>query len=310
VKRRLAIALGLASLATAEPTDLTLLKAGGQLLSLRAAQETVSHLPASDRAGGPRQTVDKVLIPQLLFALRGAEVLSKDGRRRDVENALLSDALEYSVRSSLQITDAQVQAYYEAHAAEFTVKQGLLLSRILVATEADAALLIAKLSAAEGVKQWNAVTREKSLDEATKWREGSLGFVREDGSTDVPQVRVNRALFAAASGVKDGELVANPVVEGQYFAVVWRRGTRPSETTQLDSATPRIRALLERQALRSALQALMLELRSKHLTQYAPEAVEAISYPLDPGIPVPKVPLTPRAAAVTAAPSPGDRGER
>jgi peptidyl-prolyl cis-trans isomerase C len=310
VKRRFATALGLASLATAAPTEVTLLKAGSQTLSLRAAQETVEHLPLNQRAGGARQTLDKVLIPQFLFALRGAEVLRKDGRQRDVENALLSDALEHSMRSSLQVTEAQIAGYYEAHAPEFTVKQGLLLSRILVSMQTDAAALIAKLNSAEGVKQWNAVTREKSQDEATKWREGSLGFVRDDGSTDVPQVRVNPGLFLAASGVKDGEIVPHPVVEGQYFAVVWRRGTRPAQTTPPEQASPRIRALLERQALRSQFQALRADLRSKYLTQYVPDTVEAITYAVDPGIPVPNVPLIPRAAAVTAAPTPGDRGER
>jgi peptidyl-prolyl cis-trans isomerase C len=310
VKRVFIAVLALASLATAEPADILLLKAGSHSLALRAAQETVDRLPSIEQQGGPQQVVERVLIPQLLFAVRGEEVLRKDGRKRDLENALLADSLEHSLRGSLQISAEQVAAYYTAHPDEFLVKQGMLISRILVSTEAEAAALIAKLSSPGGVKQWNSVTREASKDEATKWREGSLGFVRLDGSTDVPQVRVNSALFAAAEGVKDGEIVPRPVAEGQYFAVVWRRGTRPAHTTSLEQATPRIRGLLERQALRSQLQTLIHDLRGKYVSQLALEGIEAIAYPVDPGIPVPKVPLVPRAAAFGAAPTVGDRGER
>jgi hypothetical protein len=287
-----------------------LLRVGEQSLSVTAARELLRWLPQTERRADVAETIDKVLARQLLFAQRGANVLGKSARYHDVVDGLLVDALERHLHGETQVPADSVAAYYNAHPDEFTLKQALLLSRILVESESVAAQLIAQVSTRDGVKKWNALTREHSLDEATKWREGSLGFVRQDGTTDVPQVRVNPVLYAAAAALHDGEVASKPVAEGKFFAVVWRRAVREAQTTTLETAAPRILALLERQALQAQFKALSAELRQKYVTAYAPDALEAIAYPDEPGIPLPKVPLTPHPAAVPGAPSAGERGER
>jgi peptidyl-prolyl cis-trans isomerase C len=54
-------------------------------------------------------------------------------------------------------------------------------------------------------------------------------------------VRFDPVLFAAAARVKDGEMVGEPVKEGDAFAVVWRRGTLPAVRRSVEEEASAIR---------------------------------------------------------------------
>jgi peptidyl-prolyl cis-trans isomerase C len=139
-------------------------------------------------------------------------------------------------------------------------------------------------------------------------RGGNLGFVFPDGRTDVPQVRVDPALYTAASRVKDGELVAEPVKEGDRFSVVWRRGTLPKTSRTVDDERARIREVLLRKRVDDAVQALLEQLRKKFLGSAEPDLLEG---PL-PGEAAPgSAPPVPRASgSADPVPRQTDRGLR
>src|SRR5690606_15182088 len=117
----------------------------------------------------------------------------------------------------------------------------IALWRLLVPTEQQAKELAARVQKSpEPIRAWSNIVREHSLDKATHFRKGSLGYVWPDGNTDVPQVRVSPALFAAATTLADGEFLPTPVKEGPNWALVWRRGSRAARGLSLEQARPQI----------------------------------------------------------------------
>jgi peptidyl-prolyl cis-trans isomerase C len=96
-------------------------------------------------------------------------------------------------------------------------------------------------------------------------RDGDVGFVRPDGRTDAPRVRVEPALFEAADKVKDGELVPEPVpIDGKY-AVIWRRGSMPAITRTVEQEARSIQQILLRKRLEDQRKALIESLRKKYV---------------------------------------------
>jgi peptidyl-prolyl cis-trans isomerase C len=96
-------------------------------------------------------------------------------------------------------------------------------------------------------------------------RGGDLGFVRADGTTDVPRVRVDPGLYAAAEKVKDGEVVAEPVREGNQWAAVWRRGSLPEIKRTIEQEERAITQVLTRKKLDERRTSLLEQLRKQHV---------------------------------------------
>jgi peptidyl-prolyl cis-trans isomerase C len=205
---------------------------------------------------------ERVLVPELLL-LAEAERLrlpEEPGTRARLRQALF-EALAAEERQRLPApSDEEMAASYAEHRREFERPERVALWRILVATEAEARDILEKVRGAGGPERWRALAREKSLDTATRERGGDLGFVHPDGRTDVPELRVDPALYAAARGIADGELVAVPVAEGDRHAVVWRRGSLRAERVSLEAARPTLERLIQERKLTARLDGLVAEL--------------------------------------------------
>jgi len=211
--------------------------------------------------------VKQVVVPVLLLVAEAARLgLETDPAVVPRMRQTLFEALAAAERDSLPpITEEEIARYYDAHRRDFERPERIALWRILVRTEAEARAVLEKVRGAGGPERWRAEAREKSLDEATKYRGGDLGFVHPDGNTDVPELRVPPALFEAARGVADGELVPEPVQEGEHFAVVWRRGTLTPLRVPPEVARPTIEARLVEQKLAERLDDLVRRLTAEHV---------------------------------------------
>jgi peptidyl-prolyl cis-trans isomerase C len=227
--------------------------------------------------------IQKVLVPELLMAEHGRQSLDMGTpRKRAAEAELLKQAfiakLKQSVVAEDSITEANVRKFYDAHPELFTTKEQIRLQRILVGSESEAKELIAKVKSLTSMDDFRNLAREKSLDKATAHRGGELGFVAEDGSTDVPELNVDQALFAAAKSAKDGQVVPTPVAEGKYFAVVWRRGSRAQKTASFESEYARIRQYLFEERVEARLAETLVSLRKNSLTIRRPELLETVNF--------------------------------
>jgi peptidyl-prolyl cis-trans isomerase C len=100
--------------------------------------------------------------------------------------------------------------------------------------------------------------------------------VRADGSTDVPRVQVDPAVFAAAEKVGDGTVVPTPLKEGDRWSVLWRRGSIEATKRTLEDEAASIRQMLERRRVDGARQELMTRLRKDAVTDFHPELLSNI----------------------------------
>jgi hypothetical protein len=244
-----------------------------------------------------RRFLDDVLIPEALLALAAEREQPGLPRARDLALAGTLTAALAAEASRAVPSDADVLAYYTRHQSELSTPRTLTLWRILLPSEADARAVITELAAPTSAA-FSRLARERSIDHATHMRAGNLGQVAADGQTRVPELRVSPALFAAADRVADGELVSEPVREGDAFAVVWRRASQPGRSSSPADAAPLIAARLAEQRAAAERGALLDRLRQAHLGEYHPERVSAF----EPRFPEPGVPLGRRDAAPPSAP--------
>jgi peptidyl-prolyl cis-trans isomerase C len=256
-----------------------------------------------------------VLVPEALLAAEATALAGGGAPRLDapVDRALASvlrAELEREVRAA-GIPRERIERYYREQRRHFSRPASILVWRILLSNEAAARELITSLGE-PSLATWRALARERSLDEATSMRGGSLGYVAADGQTHHPQVRVDPALHRAASRVGDGQLVPHPVAEGRYHAVVWRRASRPEHTTPLAEAEGEItELLLEAELLRRELR-LLSELRETGLRDHHPALLDdfAAAENETPAAPTRSGPPAAVPSQPRLRPRPGDRGMR
>lgn len=227
-----------------------------------------------------RNVLEKVLVVERLHE-QGAVARGLPERRdvrlrlRDAYRAALARAMRAEPGAG-PIADADVAAYYEQNTARFQTPERVQLWRILVATRPEALAVLEKAKKPEGLAVWAELARRSSLDKATSERGGDLGLVGPDGRSQAPAVRVEMSVVEAARKVKDGELVPEPVPEGDKFAVVWRRASSPALTRTLEQEAPAIKQMLDRQRAESQTRALLDRLRAELLTPGEAGLVELI----------------------------------
>jgi peptidyl-prolyl cis-trans isomerase C len=226
-----------------------------------------------------RGYLEQVIVRDLLLAEHGKKTGALENARVSARYKLvLGDALVDQIRKEVErdaaVSPAEIQEYYDAHPELFRTAERIRILRLLVETETDALALIQRALQLPTMDDWRNLVREKSKDKATSERGGDLGFVAADGTTDVPELEVDPALYGAAKGVKDGEVVHQPVPEGKRFAVVWRRGSQPARVVEFSSERARIRQLLTHERVEARLRELVAKLRTQHLRDHRPERLD------------------------------------
>ncbi|MBN2194070.1 MAG: peptidyl-prolyl cis-trans isomerase [Polyangiaceae bacterium] len=320
---RLLVVASLAPGLSAAADDVPCVRVGPLTASARAIEERLAELPEFQRRSLaplaediPHRFLDTVLVPELLLAAEarrrglGDSPMAADAIRETLRRALVDD-LRRELAAKNPVTAADIERYYTSNRERFERPQRLRVWRILVDDDAAARAVLAAARGVDGPRRWSELARERSRDKATAMRKGELGFIYPDGRTDVPTVRVDPALFAAAAEVRDGELVPEPVPEGKYLAVVWRRGTLPATHPPRSEVDPIIRGALERERLDREVRRLITSLRTKHLELGDPAALELV-----PSLPQPEAPALPPpvlsvvAPQTSGGPQPTDRGLR
>lgn len=279
-KLALTLALALAAVALdssalrAEPNDPVVVSVGGETMTASALEKRIDAVPLYQlRTFGAtpdemrRGFVDEIIVPELLLTAEARRrKLEADPAVRDRVTVVLRAAMMSTLRVDPDsISDEDVRRYYAENSARFDTPARIRISRILVASEADARELLKEARALTTPERWDALCREKSLDKATAMREGNLGFVEPDGRTETPRVRVEPSLYEAAARVKDGEFVPEPVPEGPRWAVVWRRGSMPAVERSVEQEARSIRQIIARERSQGALDALLARLTKERV---------------------------------------------
>ncbi|MDQ2646148.1 MAG: peptidyl-prolyl cis-trans isomerase [Myxococcota bacterium] len=311
-------------LAIAAAADSVVAHVGDRTITAKAVVQRIEKTPAAHlqslsegSTGSPAKVVlDRLLIPELLGALEAERRgLEKTPRVADRVREILRQAADRAVRAETiakePATPAQIQEYFEANRSKYEQPLRIRIWRILVDSEDSAKKLIEEAKAANRPAKWSDLAREHSLDKATHMRQGDLGFVRADGSTDSPRVRAEPALFKAAETVKDGEIVAAPVPEAGKFAVIWRRGSLPPSKRTLAQESNAIKELLERQRVDAASDALIASLRKQYVKDEKPDLLDTLPDKLfGDKLPRPRPAVSVNLPPAMRKPEPGPDGNR
>jgi hypothetical protein len=286
-------------------------RVGPRTMTVGELEDRLAEVPAfqlamfgSNRDAAVKAYVEQVVVRELLLAAGAEEKgLAKQLPTSQLLERALSTAtfraLHKGIPSRTQIPMDDVKAYYEANRSRFDSPERVNLWRILCKTKDEAETVLAAAKREPTITKYNDLAREHSQDKATNFRGGNLGFVSPDGTSNEAGLKVDPALLRAAAAVKDGDFVAQPVPEGEYFAVVWRRATVPASKRTVEEAQEQIRTALYRERIDGADKALVDDLRKKN--------VQAVEYgklglielpPFDAGV------TLPRSVAGSAAPRP------
>lgn len=225
--------------------------------------------------------LERVLVRDLLLS-QGAldQKLDHDETIEDRVRATLRSAMVQQVRIETlaqPVTDAEVEKYYKDNADKFHSPERIAIWRILVPTREDAEKVIAEMKKDASVKHWNDLARERSVDKATHMRGGNLGYVEPDGKTADPSIVVDGAVLDAVKKLKDGEPAAEPVKEGEKWAVVWRRQTMKAVERPLDSEAAGIRQTIARQRTEEKLKAILDRATEERVKDVNADLVEEIT---------------------------------
>lgn len=302
-------------------------RAGAETADAAAVLRAFARVPAfqlaelgADAAARRRAVVEKRLIPELQGAAEArARGLHEQPRVADRVRELYARAMDAELARAAAaqspVTDADVQQYFDAHRERFELPRRVRIWRILVSDEQLARRIIAESQGAGGPAKWRNFARENSLDAATKLRDGDLGFVRPDGSTETPQLRVDPALFAAVQDLPDGAIAPEPLHVAAGIAVVWRRGSLPAVTRTVAQESSAIRTLLTRARLEAARKSLLDQLRQQRvklldaqLLESLPDSTFAAPEPRPRSLP--PLPSSSPAPAGAETPRPGESGTR
>jgi peptidyl-prolyl cis-trans isomerase C len=318
-----ALALLLGSSAVFAADSKPVARVGNESITLADLTRRLAKLPLFQRAALAdtpdklkRVVLDTLLVPDLLYAeeaerLKLRERAAVREREREILRRAMDRELSAECLRNTPVSSAEIKAYFEANRARFETPHRVRIWRILTDDLALARKIIADSQGVDGLKRWSQYARENSLDKATQFRDGDLGFVHPDGNTDTPTLRVDPALFAAAEQLADGELGKEPLQEGTHWAVIWRRGSAAAITRTVAQEEGSIRQVLERERLEKARQALLSSLQAKYVSQRNDSPLELAQFatPTGPSRSVPAR-TAHEAAAGSSQPIPSERGTR
>jgi peptidyl-prolyl cis-trans isomerase C len=245
--------------------------------SVGEVEDRIAAMPAFQRASFgatpsaiARRFVMEIMVPEALLELRASAtgIADKPPAAYAIERARSTGtvrAVRARVGEASAISNDEVAAYYEQNRERFSSPIRFQIWRILCKTRDEAQAVLDAVKAKPTPANFSALARDHSLDKGSNLRGGDLGFVEEDGSTAEPGLRVDLALVRAVAKVKDGEWVAAPVPEGDYFAVAWRRGTRPAFVRTASEAAPQIRETLRKLRVEYETDELLARLRATRL---------------------------------------------
>ncbi len=310
-RRLLAVALGVSALLTgassfavarasaAGPLDdahraTVIARVGPAVITAGDFEDRFAPMPSFQRASwGPtadarrHRFLAEVLVPQILLAL--AAEARDAGAAPPTSYALeraRSGATVRAIRARIGSADAvsgdDVRAYYEQNRERFDAPERYQIWRILCKTEGEARAVLDASKNDPTPKTFSDLARAHSQDKGTYLRGGNLGFVTAAGTSVEPGLRVDPAVVRAAQAVRDGELAPAPVPEGDYFAVVWRRGTAHSIHRSLDEAAAAIRDTLWKERIKTETDRLVASLRAAKVRDVNESLLQSADVPALP----------------------------
>ena len=193
--------------------------------------------------------------------------------------ALLHEEIDEKVKLA-DITDAEIEPYFEANRAEYDQPAQVRASHIVLESRAEAEALLAQLRAnpndAEAFRQ---AAKTRSIDEATRARYGDLRFMSRpaEGEPAAENAPPREIVEAAFSLEKIGDLHPKLVKTDAGYHIVKLTARRPALVRTLDDVRRIIQSKLYREKREAALDALVTRLAAEAGVKVDVDALSAVT---------------------------------
>jgi peptidyl-prolyl cis-trans isomerase C len=267
--------------------------AASRTIAVGELEDRIADMPGFQRVTFGRTPEDvrrrflaEVMIPDALLSLgaEGAKLEARLDVAYDLDRARSNAtvrAIRYRVGPGSAISLDDVRAYYEKNLGRYDPPERIQVWRILCKTQEEAQSVLDAARADATPKRFAELARDHSQDKATYLRGGNLGFLTADGSSNEPGLRVAPAIVRAALTVRDGDLVPATVSEGEFFSVVWRRGTSAPKKRTVEEVAPQIRDVLRGDQVKEETEKLILALRAAKVRDVREDLLDAIDLTIE-----------------------------
>jgi peptidyl-prolyl cis-trans isomerase C len=266
---------------------------GATTVTIGELEDRIAAMPPFQRASFGatadavrRRFLNEVVVHDAILtaAAQGLGLEAKPPAAYEIERARSAAtirAIRARIGPASSIPMEEVEQYYQTNRARYDAPARYQLWRILCKTRDEAQAVLTAAQREPTPATFANLAREHSLDKATNLRSGNLGFVTAEGGSNEPGLRVDPAVVHAAQAVRDGAFVPEPIAEGEYFAVVWRRGTIAATTRTEAEVTPQIRDWIWKGRVKKETDALLATLRSERVRALDASILSTLDLPVE-----------------------------
>ena len=170
------------------------------------------------------------------------------------EMVLLINELQSSIIDSVEVSDAEIEEYYNNNKARFTVEEQVQASHILVEDEATAKEILDKLNSGSDYAE---LAKEYSIDGSAS-QGGNLGFF--------PRGRMVKPFEEAAFALEVGEI--SGIVKTDFgYHIIMVTDRQEAGTISLEESRDNIRDTLLHQKQMETLRNYLIELRENAVVE-------------------------------------------
>ena len=198
------------------------------------------------------------------------------------------------------VSTQEVQAFYDAHRADYVKPEMVRASHILVADRARAEELLKKARDPQtDNRAFRQMAQESSEDADSKTRGGDLRYFARPAERTPEDPEVAGEIAEAAFALKNvGDVAPRLVKIANGFSIVKLTGRRPAVSRSIEDATPQIRNRLWREKRQKAIDDFVENLRKNRRVELHEELLNLIVIPAggpggDEGGPMPGMPGMP-----------------
>ena len=255
-------------LQSSEELSAVLAKVEGVTITVKQLQDSINRQSPYIRARYQSKEQKRVFLDNLIRF----EVLAKEAERRGLDKdpevvqtmksamitKLLKDELERGIKPE-DIPEADMQAHFAAHQAEFNKPEEVRVSAVVLKSKAKADEVARLARSADGKtnKAFRDLVSKYSIDENSKLRGGDLRYFARE-STEVP-----RPLIEAAFGLEKTGEIAGPIAVDGTFYVIKQTGRRKAVVKTYEQVKRQIQNDLYKDRREGSQKQFVEQLRSK-----------------------------------------------
>ena len=175
------------------------------------------------------------------------------------QNVLAQQQISRQLASKINITQGDLQTYYNANKTQYLEAEKAYINHILVADEAKAKALLKKIQDGADL---GSLAKTESLDEGTKENGGQISTPVTSGSY-VPGIGENEALNQAIFGAVAPTVLEQPYETDKGWAVIGVTGKEPARQRSFDEVSQEIMRTLSTQKSQEVQQQYIQQMMDK-----------------------------------------------